>query len=53
MATRSIFVYPRFYSDASKGHSDLDLIAIVKTEMISQVDVSDNLDDPRIPSIPH
>ena len=51
MATRFIFVYPRFYSDASKGHSDLDLIAIVQTEMISQVDVSDNLDYPRIPSL--
>src|SRR5882724_11249751 len=34
------------------GHSDLDHIAILQAEMMSQIDVSNDLDDPRISSIP-
>jgi hypothetical protein len=35
-----------------RRHCDLDHIPILQAEMISQVDVSDDLDDPAIPSIP-
>src|SRR5262249_15190213 len=38
--------------DASSAHLDLDQIAILQAEMISQIDVSDDLDDPGVPSIP-
>src|SRR5678815_5308983 len=38
--------------DTSNGQPDVDHIAISQAEMISQIDVSDYLDDPGIRSIP-
>jgi len=37
--------------DATCGNTDLDDIAILQAELMSQIDVSDDLDDPGIPSI--
>ena len=34
------------------GKPDLDEISILQTEMMSQIDVRDDLDNPGIPSIP-
>src|SRR5256885_9733205 len=43
--------YPSSSLDATSGYPDLDHIAILQAEMTSQIDVRDDLDDPRISAI--